>query len=273
MEMKDDVYNRREHDSDIVSSVAQRAVHHSPAPTFVLATDGTIHYANPAALAVFHYDYAALVQTTFVELLDEGSRAKARTMLASAQPHYSPTYELNQLTSDQDVLTLRYRAISLDDIDHEIGAVLLVGELMTSVTVTTSRLIELNRRLNALFELAASTSRSLVMHELLDRALDVAVGELNLRAAAVFMREDVPAELLVDQQTYRLALTSYQGFTSSFVQKATSDQHMQPFYDPAFCPESTWVKEGSLEELGLVCHRYQPYGRAASLTSGCTVAK
>ncbi len=29
-------------------------------------------------------------------------------------------------------------------------------------------------------------------------------------------------------------------------------QHMQPFSDPAFCPESTWVKEGSLEELGLV---------------------
>ncbi len=207
----------------LVSSVAQRAVHHSPAPTFVLAADSTIHYANPAALAIFHYDYAAIVQTTFVELLDEGSRAKARTMLASAQPHYSPTYELNQLTSEQDVLTLGYRAISLDDIDHEIGAVLLLGELMTSVMVTTSRLIELNQRLNALFELAASTSRSLVMNELLDRALDVAVGEFNLRAAAVFMREDVAAEFADRPADVSAGADILSGLHTSFVRKATSD--------------------------------------------------
>lgn len=222
---------------------------HSPAPTFILA-DGKIRYANAAAFAIFHYDRESIEDVSFVDLLDEGSRTKGQVMLDSAQPDHSTPYELNQIAGNQDILTIGYRAILLHGADHGEGTLLLLGEVMTPVMTTTSRLLELNQRLNALFALASSTTRSLVMDELVERALDVAVGELNLRAAAVFLRQDV-GESTTHRDGGDVRLVSQQGFTPAFEAKIVQTPHVLPFNDPTFRGDEAWTREGTIDELAL----------------------
>jgi two-component system, OmpR family, phosphate regulon sensor histidine kinase PhoR len=233
---------------DFPAHIAQTAARHTPESLVVLDAAGHILHANPAARQLLARPAEQIIGALFVELLDEGSQNKGRALLDAA--HLGPTavYELNMLGGDARVVLVGYRAVplapgQLDQTTSE-GQVLLIGQMLSTTVATTERLIVLNRRLNALFTLAAGASRSLVLADLLQQAVALTIAELDLQAGAVFLA-GAPVEIDSVQ------LAAQQGFTPAFVDRLP-DLRRQPLL--AFlgsAGDEPSVSSGAAEDLGL----------------------
>lgn len=237
---------------------AQIALDASHNLLFVLDRAGTILHVNRAALHMLCVQADQVIGTDFVQGLDEGSRAKGLRLLEQAQAG-SPTaeFELNQLASNNAVMMIGYTATLLPHTtaqNSDAPHILLVGRPLAATIAGTERLVGLNRRLNALFSIAASASRSLVLNDVLEEALSVASAELDLRAGAVFLI-DTPDDL-ADAQTLplefgQLRLVAQQGFAPHFVDQLARPEHLAAFWNPDIRAGQPVVIQGTIEDIGI----------------------
>lgn len=207
-----------------------------------LDSSGVVRYANPAALRALHSDPAQLLGTRFIELLDPGSRSKGQRLLDQASATPTSEFELNQIAADGQVVMISYRAVLLPAADAAPGC-LVIGRPLAATVATTERLIALNRRLSALFTIAAAASRSLLLADLLSQALDVALAELELAAGAIFLQDSA-----ADQPQLRLAVQ--QGFTAAFSARLSEPEEVGRLWQHAQDGLEATLS-GSPEELGL----------------------
>lgn len=244
------------------AEIAQATVQAMQHLLIVLDARGTIQHANQAAIAHLKYRPEQLIGATFVDLLDAGSRNKGQALLAQARPHeISPAFELNQNTGDGEIVLIAYQVTVLPGNAASNGAssrVLLVGNPMTNVIATTERLINLNRRLRALFSIAAATSRSIVLADLLRQALEVAMSELDLLAGVVFLA-DTPVDLDRTQtvpplRPGQIKVVAHKGFTPEFVARLANPQPFAAFWNNKVRHGKLGVVSGAADEVGI-----QPY--------------
>lgn len=176
-----------EHPAGASPRLASAAVEHSPLATLALDGAGAVCYANPAALALLRAGPELLLGRAFVDLLELGSQAKGRALLRAAA---APTalFELNMLMADGSSLLVSWQARPLPD-SGERAATLLYGQPQDRLVAATERLLALNRRLSALFSVAAAASASLELDDMLQRVLRTALQELRLGAGAVLLAE------------------------------------------------------------------------------------
>jgi|GEM_PF-6368230 len=236
------------------AGLATAVVHATESVLLVLDAGGNIRYANPAACTALQSTQTWLIGKSFSDVLDEGSRDKARTLLElvrSGEPTHA--FELNQIAADGTRVLLSYRASQLVGTD-ESAHILLTGQLLTDTVSTTQRLLALNRRLSALFSIASSVSRSIVLTDLLRQALSVMIAELELQAGAVFLADvplyidrSQPLPLTADQ----LQLVVYQGFAPMFVPRLNEAQRWVTFGNRNLRDGTQSVIIGYAEELGI----------------------
>ncbi|HEX6289568.1 MAG TPA: ATP-binding protein, partial [Herpetosiphonaceae bacterium] len=241
------------------ADIAQAAVHASQNILIVLDAVGIIRYVNAAATSSLQYSAAQLIGASFVELLDPGSRNKGRALLAQAVPRQmTSVFELNQSAGDGQIMLIGYQAVALPSDAASNGAgpkILLVGQRMGNVVATTERLINLNRRLKALFTIVTAASRSIVLADLLHQALSVAIAELDLLAGLVLLA-DVPVE--IDRAQYvpqlapdQLRLAAQQGFTPAFIARLSEPQQFSAFWNNIIRRGEPSVVSGSADEVGI----------------------
>ncbi|MBV9789189.1 MAG: PAS domain-containing protein [Chloroflexi bacterium] len=241
------------------AEIAQAAVQATQHLLLVLDTAGTIQHVNQAALAHLKYRPEQLIGASFVELLDAGSRNKGRALLARALPHeISPVFELNQNTATGEIMLIGYQVTVLPAQGRSNGAsarLMLVGNPLNNVIASTERLINLNRRLRALFSIVAATSRSIVLADLLQQALDVAIAELDLLAGVVFLA-DTPVDLdrtptVPQLRPGQIKLAAQHGFTSRFVARLSDAQPFAAFWNNKVHANKLAVVSGDADEVGI----------------------
>lgn len=211
-----------------------------------LDRSGLICYANPAAQHELHSSAAQLIGARFIDLLDAGSRSKGQRLLSQATGAATPAFELNQVAADGQIVMIGYRVVLLPAVATETAPFcLLIGRPLATTVATTERLIAVNRRLSALFTIAAAASRSLVLTDLLRQALDVALAELELQAGAIFL-----ADSLTDLEHPQLQLAVQQGFTSSFAARLSQPEQVVALWQHAQDGMQDTLS-GTAAELGL----------------------
>jgi two-component system, OmpR family, phosphate regulon sensor histidine kinase PhoR len=224
----------------------------------VLDSAGTIVYANPATASNLKYRPDQLIGTSFVELLDVGSRNKGKLLLAQSQPYQqTAVFEVNQNTGDGEILLVGYQATALPASTAGNGAssrILLSGQPMSQVIATTERLIRLNRRLKALFSIVTATSHSIVLTDLLQHTLDVALSELEQLAGLVLLI-DTPVQLdrsldspLLPQQ---IRLIAQQGLKPSFAAQLSQSQPLIDFWNAQMGSDTPDVISSDAKDLGI----------------------
>ncbi len=169
-----------------LGALARAAADYSPLPTLALDAGGLVRYANRAALTLLRPLDASLVGEPFLDLLDVGSRAKGAALLAAAAAGPTGAFELAMPGADSREHVVAWRAVPLAAADGQ-GGTLLYGEPMAATIAATERQIALNRRLGALFRIAAATAGSLELDELMRQTLRVALEELDLRGGAILL--------------------------------------------------------------------------------------
>lgn len=234
--------------ADLAAAVLQA----TPDLLLTLSEAGRIQHANAAALHALQMHVEELVGSRFLDLLDTGSQAKGQRLLEEAfSGKPGQVYELNHVAGDGQIVMVGYRVVPLKRLGTPL---LLVGQPTATTVAVTERLIALNRRLSALFTLAASASRSLVLHELLDGALGVIRSELKLQAAAIFLT-DLPVDAhrtrAVPRSPRQLQLAVQQGFTPTFVDKLANLEQLTAFWNPAIENERVSVVQGTADEAGI----------------------
>ncbi|MBK9713799.1 MAG: PAS domain-containing protein [Kouleothrix sp.] len=235
---------------DLPDDVARLAAEYSPEPLLQLDSAGVVRSANPAALAELRYEPHQLIGRALAELLDEGSHAKGAAMLEAAAQGPTEVFELNQRAGDGTIVLVGYRAVPLGG-----GGALLIGHLMATVIATTERLIALNRQLNALFAIASVASRSLVLADLLDEVLGLALAELDAQAGAVLLAA-APVALVQAGRGHQTApaamyLAAQRGFATAIAGRLPDPLALgAPTHDSLRRGEP-FVVSGSAEEIGL----------------------
>lgn len=241
------------------AELAQAAVQATQHLLLVLDAAGTIQYVNQAAITSLKYRHEQLTGAAFVDLLDPGSRNKGKALLAQAKAHdITQVFELNQNTGDGGIMLVGYYATVLPSNAASNGTssrLLLVGNPLTNVIATTERLINLNRRLKALFSIVTATSRSIVLADLLQQALDVAMSELDLLAGVVFLA-DTPVDLDRTQSVPQLRpeqikLAAQKGFTAEFVSRLANPQPFAAFWNNKVHQGKLTVVSGDADEVGI----------------------
>lgn len=213
------------------SAHAAHAADYNPQPLLVLDDEGVVRYANRAALTELGYEASGLLGRPLAGVLDEGSRAKGRAMLRAAlvgadegheghegHAEAPPVYEINVVRGDEGITMMGFRTARIADPQ---GGILLIGQALAPAVATTERLVALNRQLNALLETASAASRSLVLGQVLDRVLGVALVELDLRAGAILLSgpEDRASARPTDRQPPSRAVlqpVAYRGISAAF---------------------------------------------------------
>ncbi|HEY0736065.1 MAG TPA: ATP-binding protein [Herpetosiphonaceae bacterium] len=241
------------------AEIAQAAVQATQHLLLVLDAAGTIQHVNQAALTHLKYRPEQLIGASFVDLLDAGSRNKGLALLARALPHeISPAFELNQNTGDGEIVLISYQVTVLLTHGRSNGAssrLLLAGNPMTKVIATTEHLLNLNRRLRALFSIVAATSRSIVLADLLQQALEVAVSEMDLLAGVVFLA-DTPVDLdrtqtMPQLRPGQIRAAAHKGFTPEFVARLANPQPFVAFWNSKVHHGKLAVVSGDADEVGI----------------------
>jgi PAS domain S-box-containing protein len=235
---------------DLPDDVARLAAEYSPEPLLQLDSAGVVRSANPAALAELRYEPHQLIGRALAELLDEGSRAKGAAMLEAAAQGPTEVFELNQRAGDDTIVLVGYRAVPLPG-----GGALLIGHLMAAVIATTERLIALNRQLNALFAIASVASRSLVLADLLDEVLGLALAELGAQAGAVLLAT-APVALVQAGRGRQPApaamyLAAQRGFATAIAGRLPDPLALGAPAHGSLGRGEPFVVSGSAEEIGL----------------------
>ncbi|GAB4188296.1 MAG: hypothetical protein OHK0022_00100 [Roseiflexaceae bacterium] len=168
-------------------TLARAAADYSPLPILALDAGGRVCYANRAALTLLDRPYAPLAGAAFLDLLDSGSRAKGNALLAAAAAGPTGGFELALVGADGQEHVVAWQAVPLANADGLSGSMLLYGQPMAATIAATQRLIALNRRLGALFRIAAATASSLELDDLMRETLRVALEELDLRGGAILL--------------------------------------------------------------------------------------
>jgi two-component system, OmpR family, phosphate regulon sensor histidine kinase PhoR len=232
--------------------LAQAAVQASHDLLLVVDRAATIRQVNGSACRVLQASAAHLIGASFLDLLDEGSRAKGRALLEQARHGSTGVFELNQTTPDGQIVMIGYHAQPLPGGSDGVLQVLLVGQPLAATITATTRLIGLNRRLNALFNVAAASSRSLLLHTLLEQALAETISALELSAGAILLT-DTPLNrsegAVVEPGQLRFAVQ--QGLSTAFVSRLSTPQHLPAFWNDRSQRGMQSVVSGSPEELGL----------------------
>lgn len=234
--------------------LAQAAVAATHNVLLTLDATGTIQHANPAALQALCLQLPAVCGRHFVDLLDVGSRAKGQRLLADVLSHSSTAVvELNHVTGDGNIVMIGYRALLLPQTAAG-PQVLLIGQATAEMVATTERLIALNRRLSALFTLAATASRSLILPDLLQQALAVILTELQLQAGAILLAA-VPVELdralHAPREPHQLRVAAHQGFAPAFVERLADIESLTAFWNTTTRAEQQSVVQGTADEVGM----------------------
>ncbi len=232
--------------------LAQAAVEATHDLLLTLDATGTIQHANPAALQAL--SLPAVRGRHFVDLLDVGSRAKGLRLLEHVLGQSATAFvELNHVTGDGNIVMIGYRAVLLPQTAAG-SQVLLIGQPTAETVATTERLIALNRRLSALFTLAATASRSLILAQLLQQALSVILTELHLQAGVILLA-DVPVELeralLAPPEPHQLRVVAHQGFAPTFVEQLADIERLAAFWNASTRAEQQSVVQGTADEVGI----------------------
>ncbi len=234
------------------ADLAEAVLQTTPDLLIALSPGGRIQHLNAAARHTLQLRAEALADARFVDLLEAGSRAKGQRLLEeAATSEAQQVYELNHVTGDGQIVMVGYRVVPLQRPDTPI---VLIGQPSASTVTITERLIALNRRLEALFTLAASASRSLVLHELLDGALSVIRSELQLQAAAIVltgMPVDAHGGERMPLNPQQLRLAVQQGFAASFVDKLANLSDLPAFWNPSIRHERLSLVQGTADEVGI----------------------
>lgn len=251
---------QREASTDTVSNPLVRTAgvdfESSPTPLLVLSPDGVIKAASQAALALLHWE-RRLTGADFISILDEGSRDKSRALMAAASHGPTALHELNVQTGDGQVVMISFQALPLAPTSTGWGPQgdILLLQPMASMVATTERLIALNRRLDALFTIAAHASRSLGGRDLLREALGVTLAELDLQAAAVFLidapSESERGELAAVEQPILLHLAAHQGWSAEAAAERNATAWIGRRAHEQMAAEEQFVLTGSADELGI----------------------
>ena len=219
-----------------------------------LGSDGVVVAANATALRDLRCEQGQLVGRPFAELLEEGSRDKGRALLANAARGPTTTYELNHLAGDGAIVPIGYRGVPIppDETSDRREGVLLIGRPLSAAVAATERLVGLNRRLNALFAIAAVASRSLVLADMLDEVLRLTLAELDAQAGLVLLA-DAPAALDPPHRragAARLRLVAQRGLSPTAAERLYEALHPLAGGQPATRRGEPFVLRGD-GELGI----------------------
>jgi two-component system phosphate regulon sensor histidine kinase PhoR len=243
--------------ADWSATIARAALHASQELMLALDTTGAIRYANPAALTALHSSPEQLIGARFLDLLDPGSRGKGQRLLEQATEVGAPEFELNQIAADGQIVMIGYRAVRLPEATTEptdTAGWLLIGRPLAGVVAATERLIGLNQRLSALFTIAAAASRSLVLTDLLQQALSMALSELQLQAGAIFLAAtpiELPDAQPHDLEPGQLTLAVQQGFAPRFVTRLNDPSYVVTLWQRQAQPGAINVSNEERDECGV----------------------
>jgi PAS domain S-box-containing protein len=232
--------------SSLPPEAAQALAQHSPAVLLTLDATGTICYANPSALILLGRSEHQLIGMAFLSTLDAGSRNKWRMLLEAAPSGPTPTYELNQLGTEGRIILIGYQAVPIQAGEAK---VLLIGQPMHVAVAVTERLIAANRRLEALFQIAAVVARALALPEALKRALEVTLNELDLHAGVVLVSEAPIATTAASRTQPTFICAAQHGFAPALTNRL--DAHVAHLAGGALPLDRPFHISGSADELGL----------------------
>lgn len=234
------------------AELAQAAVEASHQLLLTVDTAGIILHVNVAAVKALGPPMS-LVGQQFTDLLDIGSRVKGQRLLEQGLDQTGSLVELNHVTGDGNLVMIAYRAVPVQRSDDP-PQILLIGQPTAPTVATTQRLIALNRRLTALFALAATASRSLKLDDLLHQALSVILAELDLQAGIIWLA-DVPVALDRTQPTsleaHQLRVVAQQGFTPTFITRLSDFEPLAAFWNTTIQAEQQSVVQGTADEVGI----------------------
>jgi signal transduction histidine kinase len=182
---------------DVSDTVAQLVVEHSSEIVFTLDSAGLVRAANAAALTTLGHVSDHLIGALWLDLLDPGSRAKGLALLDAGARGQAGTFELNHVDAARTIVMVAYRAIPLPvppDSPASAPHTLLLGRPLATAIAATERLVGLNRRLSALFAIAAVAARALRPAEMLDEVLRLLLADLDAGSGMVWLSE-APIEL------------------------------------------------------------------------------
>jgi two-component system phosphate regulon sensor histidine kinase PhoR len=237
---------------ELPQGAAHLALQWSPSPVLLLDSAGAVRYANQAALTELRSNEKEVIGKQFLDLLDEGSRGKAGVLLSNAQRTPGPIYELNQIAGDGAVVIIGYRALVFPQLDGTEG-ILLLGTSMADTVAVTERLVALNRRLQALFTITASASRSLVLEDVLAHALEVAIAELELRAGLVVLKPTPfePPQVHAEPSTEAWQLAAHHGFSAQLAVRWGDDHPFVAMLRGRLADDQPVVHVDQIEAWGL----------------------
>lgn len=236
------------------SGLADAALQALPFPTLVIDAEDRVSYANQALCAALGLAAEQVRGQPFASLLDSGSVAKGAALLAAGRAGSQAAFELNHQPAGGQVAMLSYRASLLPGAEP---LLLLSGQQLAGQVRGTERLIALNRRLNALFAVAAAAAQSLQLDDLLRQALEVTGAEFQLQAGAFFLNPaPAPGEsggggdTAASIREARLAIQ--RGFSPSFLERLTAQVQARIFPREQAGARDLFTISGELDQLGLL---------------------